>query len=389
MSLTGSYEGVAIVAPITFGYAKTSPHEVPWFIGSTLREMLRAAGLEKTQVDGLIVSSYRMAPDNAASLTEYLGISPRFIADLPYGGASGVMALRRAARAVQCGDADIIACIGADVVPPPGESGANFSTFARDHVFPYGAGGANGVFSLITEGYARAYGSTAEDFGQLCVAQRESAQSFPPALLKGAMTMADYLNARRITDSLGLYDCVMRCCGADGFLVLSVDRARALRLPYACIGGAVERHNAMPHEPVQISVGAAGDRDALYRQAGLEPAQMDFVQAYDDYPVIVMLQLESLGFCEPGTAAAFLRRHTLTADGSFPLNTSGGMLSIGQAGAAGGYLGMTEAVRQLTGGALGRAVTNPRAGMVSCYGTVNYDRGLCWSAAILLRGAPA
>jgi acetyl-CoA acetyltransferase len=381
-----SYEGVAIVAPTTFGYAKSSPHEVPWFVGSTLREMLAAAGLSKADVDGLIVASYRMAPDNTASLTEHLGMSPRFIADLPYGGASGVMALRRAARAVQCGDAEIVACIGADVVPRAGDDGAKFSSFSRDHVFPYGAAGPNGVFSLITERYAEAHQVAREDFGRICIAQRRNASRFPPALLRSPLTMEDYLDARPVTDTFGLFDCVMRCCGGEGFLAMSVERARSLGLPYACIAGSVERHNAMPDDPVQASVGIALERDRLYAQAGLGPEDMGFVQAYDDYPVIVMLQLEGLGFCAPGAARQLVREKNLGIDGDLPLNTSGGMLSVGQAGAAGGFLGLTEALRQVTGRALGGAVKRPEIGVVSGYGTVNFDRGLCSAAAIVVRG---
>ena len=90
------------------------------------------------------------------------------------------------------------------------------------------------------------------------------------------------------------------------------------------------------------------DRDELYAQAGIQPKDMDFVQIYDDYPVIVMMQFEDLGFCDEGEGAAFVRAHTLDCEGTLPTNTSGGQLSMGQAGAAGGYLGLVETVRQLT-----------------------------------------
>lgn len=381
-----SYEGVAVAAPVTFGYSKRSPYPVPWFVAGTLREMLAAAGLRKSDVDGLAIASYRNAPDNGASLTQQLGLSPGFVVDLPYGGASGVIALRRAARAVQAGDAEVVACIAADVPPAAGDTGANFSTAARDGVYPYGAGGANGVFSLITRAYANRHGVSREDFGRLCIAQRHSARHFRSALLQGPMTMADYLGARMVTDALGLYDCVMRCCGAEGVLVMPVLRARALGLPHAVILSAVERHNAHPGDDVQQRVGLAGDGAELFSAAGFAPADMDFVQAYDDYPVIVMLQLESLGFCGAGQAAAFLASKDLTFAGDFPLNTCGGMLSMGQAGAAGGFVGLTEAVRQLTGLSEDNRVRDAQVGLVSCYGTVNYDRGVCWSAAILAAG---
>ena len=87
----------------------------------------------------------------------------------------------------------------------------------------------------------------------------------------------------------------------------------------------------------------------------------------------------------PPEGPAFVRSNTLTCDGSFPNNTSGGQLSAGQAGAAGGFLGMTEAIRQLTDQAGTRAVPGARLGLVAGFGMVTYDRCLCTGAAILGR----
>jgi acetyl-CoA acetyltransferase len=127
------------------------------------------------------------------------------------------------------------------------------------------------------------------------------------------------------------------------------------------------------------------DVDDFYDHAGVGAADMDFLQAYDDYPVICFMQIEDLGFCGKGEAAEFVREHDLTTAGDFPFNTSGGQLSVGQAGAAGGSLGLVEAIRQLTDQCLGTVVANARFGLASCFGMINYDRGLCSSAAILAR----
>ena len=112
------------------------------------------------------------------------------------------------------------------------------------------------------------------------------------------------------------------------------------------------------------------------------------METYDDYPVIVMMQLEGLGFCAKGEAPDFVRAHDLTVGGDFPHNTSGGQLSVGQAGAAGGHLGLVEAVRQVTGRALGAQVPGARTALVSGFGMVNYDRGICSSAVILAGDGP-
>jgi acetyl-CoA acetyltransferase len=101
------------------------------------------------------------------------------------------------------------------------------------------------------------------------------------------------------------------------------------------------------------------------------------------------MQLEDLGFADKGAGAALAARRDLTCTGDLPLNTSGGQLSTGQAGAAGGFLGVVEALRQVTNQPLGAAVPNATLALVSGYGTVTYDRGLCSAAAILRRGRVA
>src|SRR3954463_2678615 len=379
------YEGVAVAVPVTVPYVRYSIRAAHWWLARALSSLLFQSKLKKEDIDGLSVSSFTLSPDTAIGLTQHLGMSPRWLDHVPFGGASGVVMLRRAARAVQAGDADVVACIAGDTnhVDSFRLTLANFSQFARDAVYPYGAGGTNASFAFLTAYYMRNFGATREDFGKLCVAQRANALKFAHALFKKPLTLDEYLRAREIADPLHLFDCVMPCAGADGFLVMSDDRAKKLGLPYARLLGTIERHNAFASDPVQMRAGWALDRADLYDQAGAGPEEMDFLQTYDDYPVISVMQLEDLGFCAKGEGADFIRRHTFTWDGTFPLNTSGGQLSVGQAGAAGGALGMVEALRQLTRQAEGRQVKNAKLGLVSGFGMINFDRGLGSGAAIL------
>jgi acetyl-CoA acetyltransferase len=376
---------VALAAPVTVPYVRYSIRAAHWWLARAFSEILKVSGLRKDDIDGLTVSSFTLAPDTAIGLTQHLGLSPRWLDHIPLGGASAVVALRRAARAVQAGDAEIVACIAGDTnhVDSFRLTLANFSQFARDAVYPYGAGGPNASFAFLTAFYMRMHGATREDFGKLCVAQRANALKFPFALFKTPLTMAQYLSARPIAEPLHLFDCVMPCAGAEGFLVLSEEKAKASKLPYARLLGTIERHNAFASDAVQMRAGWALERDDLYRQAGVNAQDIDFVETYDDYPVISLMQLEDLGFCGKGEGPAFVRKHSFTSDGSFPLNTSGGQLSVGQAGAAGGFLGMVEAIRQLTGEAGARQVKAAKLGLVSGFGMINYDRGLGSGAAIL------
>lgn len=383
------YDGVAVCSPVTVPYRRFSTHGAHWFIGRALRALLTESGLAKEDVDGLVVSSFTLAPDTAVGVTQHLGLSPRWLDHVPTGGAAGVMALRRAARAVQAGDAEVVACIGADTnhVDSFRHSLGSFSDFARDASYPYGASGPNSIFAMVTAHYMRAFGARREDFGRIAVDQRANAARNPNALLRKPLTLDEYLAARPVAEPIHLFDCVMPCAGAEAFLVTSESRARATGLPHALVRGAIERHNAFAEDPVMVRGGWRVDRDELYAQAGARPQDIDFVQTYDDYPVVVMMQFEDLGFCGKGEGPEFVRAHRMTHDADFPNNTGGGQLSGGQAGAAGGFLGLTEAIRQLTGAAGERAVRDAKLGLVGGYGMVTYDRCLCTGAVILGRAA--
>ena len=386
------YEGVVLTTPISLGYARQSPHGAGWYVGSVLRELLKGSGLEKHDIDGLSVSSFSLGIDSAVALTQQLDISVRWLEQANVGGVSGLLALRRATRAVQCGDAEIVACIGGDGAAHRSfeQTAAYFSNWSVDATFPYGAAGPNAPFSLITDHYMHKYGASRDDCGRISLDQRYNANHYPPAMLgHKTLSLDDYLNARPIAGPLHLFDCVMPCAGGEGFLVMTAERARQLSLPSVRVLAADELHNAHGQDPVQDRGGWTRYIDCLYQQAELGPSDMDFLQTYDDYPVISMMQMEDLGFCNKGEGPRFVREtdmrfdHSGSASNKLPHNTCGGQLSCGQAGAAAGFLGVTESLRQLTGSAQNNQVPGAQVGLVSGYGMVNYDRGLCTAAAIL------
>jgi len=387
------YEGVALVSPVSYGYKKQDDsRSASWYIGSVLRELIESAGIRKQDVDGFAVSSFSLGVDTVIGLTQHFDISPRWIEQLPYGGCSGVIALRRAARAVQAGDANIIACIGGDAAGHRSFEvmTSQFSTFTQDASFPYGAGGPNAAFSIITQYFMDRFGASRDDFGRLAVAQRYNANHYPSALFgHKKLTMEQYLDCRSVAGPLHLFDCVMPCAGGEGFLVMSVEQAKQLGLPYCVILSTGELHNAHLDDPVQFRGGWTEYAEQMYSDAAIQATDIDVLQTYDDYPVISLMQMEDLGFCEKGGGPDFIRNTDFRFDGSgtednkLPHNTSGGQLSVGQAGAAAGYMGVVENIRQLTNQAGSNQVTNAQHGLVSGYGMVNYDRGLCSGAAIM------
>ena len=162
---------------------------------------------------------------------------------------------------------------------------------------------------FLTAYYMRTYGATREDFGKLCVAQRTNALKNPLALFKKPLTLDEYLDARLIADPLRLFDCVMPCAGAEGFLVM---RRGDRREPGPALRAAAWRDRAA--QRLSRRPGAVPRRLGAWtatistRRPASGPDDIDFFQTYDDYPVINVLQFEDLGFCGKGEGAGFRPR---------------------------------------------------------------------------------
>jgi acetyl-CoA acetyltransferase len=269
------YDNVVAVLPVTVPYEKKSEKSPHWLIGKALSTLLAGANLEKADIDGLALASYTLVPDSAAVMADYFKTEFNWVLDMPMGGVSGVIGLKRAARAVQVGDAEIIACIGADAMAKKANFKTlirNFSTFSRDHTYQYGAAGPSSLFAMKTSHYMDKFGAKREDFGRICIAQREAAMDNPLAMLRKPLSMEEYLSAMKLSDPLRLYDCVMPCSGAEGFLVMSADRALSLGLKGVKISSAIESHNAYQDDEIQFRSGWAKYSDDMYDAAGLGSA---------------------------------------------------------------------------------------------------------------------
>jgi acetyl-CoA acetyltransferase len=143
-------------------------------------------------------------------------------------------------------------------------------------------------------------------------------------------------------------------------------------------------HDAQERDGLQTGLADVAPR--LWAQSGLGPDEIDVFELYDDYPVVVLMQLADLGVAAPDEAVAKLRG---PGGGGLAVNTGGGLLCAGQAGAAGGLQGFVEGVRQLRGERGDGQVAHARTALVSGYGMVLYRWGAASVAAVLDDGASA
>jgi len=349
-------------------------------------------GISKADIDGIVFCA-NVLPDDSSYMSEHLGLRVRYTAKADYGGASSVLSIARAVAAVEAGQAEVVVCVGGgnradftdlhhDAVAPP------IDYAHRSFVLPYGYGGPNMQMALLQRRHMELYGTTLEQLGKISVTFRKHAQLNDNALLQGDLTVEDYVNSKLIADPIRFFDCVMRCAGAVAVIVTSEEFARRLPKPPVYIGGYEELHsyNANDISPDKLETGFVGLRDRLFARTPRE--ELDFLQLYDDYPIAIVKQLEDLGFCGQGEGGKFVEQTDFSIWGDLPINTNGGLLSIGQPRLGGGYLPVTEAIRQLRGEAGPRQVKDARVGLVSGIGLMSYLSNLVVTVGMILGKEP-
>ncbi|MDR3098019.1 MAG: thiolase family protein [Paraburkholderia sp.] len=386
--MQSDFDGAAVVCGVEVPYRRQAPeHTTGDLLAQAFALALEQSGFDAREVDGLGVASFTLAPDHAIDMAWRLGISPRWCMDDCHGGASAINMLQHAIRAVQHGDASVIVLLSGDRFEAADfrQLVEHYNLTTRTYLRPLENGGPNSLFAMLTQRHARRYGLNARDYGAMCVAQREWAALNPGAVYRTPLTLDEYLAAPRVADPLGRFDCVPVVCGANAVVVARADLVKAR----ACEAGAPLhvralqcRYNPDHQAGDGLETGLAALAGALWTQATATPADIDVISVYDDYPVMSLIQLADLGFAPDGDLRALIAR---IASRELPVNTSGGQLSAGQAGAAGGMHGFVEAVRQLQGAAGERQVRGARLALVSGYGMVQYRHGMCANAVVLER----
>lgn len=351
-------------------------------LADAARRALADAGLRAADVDGLAVGSFSLPPDHAIDVAWQLGLKTRWLMDDTTGGASALNMLGHAVAAVERGEARAVLVLAGDVMSSQGFGRMvdRFNSVAQRYLAPLPHGGPNALFALLTQRHAAAHGLERADYAAVPLSQRAWAAGNPGAVYRDPMTLADYLAAPLVAEPLCRFDCVPVVSGADAIVV--ADESLAGEAPAITIRAQRSSFNWDQQDGEGLHTGLAPLADELWAAAGVGPAEVDLASVYDDYPVMVLIALEDLGFAA-GDVGRLARERIGTR--KLPVNTSGGQLSAGQAGAAGGMNGLVEAVRQLRGEAAGRQVEDARLALVSGYGMVLYRYGACANAVVLER----
>jgi acetyl-CoA C-acetyltransferase len=355
-------------------------------LAEVARDAIADAGLEMSDIDGLITEGFAEAPFMAPStLVEYLGMQVKFAEVVDLGGATGAGMVWRAAAAISAGLCETVVCVTAarrekrTTAGPKRSAGTGWAGRRSDRTpysefeVPFGAIGANYGYALIANRYMHEFALKPEQLAKIAVAQRYNACHNPNALFFGQpISVDDVLNSPMIVDPLHLLEIVMPVAGAAALVITSSKKAKKAKQPPIYILGAGEHttHRSITYAPNLTNSAIKVAADAAFKMADVSRKDIDLASIYDCYTITVLISLEDAGFAKKGKGGEFVDKHNLQWDGDFPLNPHGGQLSFGQAGIAGGMSHVTEAARQLMHRANGRQVKKPKLAFVNGNGGI-------------------
>jgi acetyl-CoA acetyltransferase len=358
------------------GVGESDIGKVPHLTGLGLnaqacKRALDDAGLHPRDVDGLLTAYSFTEPYTmlGSALCEYTGMRPRMCTSMVTGGASPGIMLRHAAQAIASGTAEtVLVCAGENRATGLGREGSIAVLTNVGHPQfekPYG-GSIPAFYAMVAQRHMYEHGTTREQMAAVAVNTRAHALLHPSAQMKTALTVEHVLSSKRIADPLGMLDCCIISDAAGAFVVTSAERAKDLvDKPVYLLGiGEMHTHEHVLCAPDLSTFGALQSGRAAYEMAGLRPQDVDLAQLYDCFSIVPIIELEELGFCEPGEGGHFFETGKARIGGQLPVNTNGGMLSHAHAGAAGAILGVVEVARQLRGGLGPRQVEGAKVGLV-------------------------
>lgn len=350
-----------------------------------VHDMIKHAGnaaIDEAGIDRELISAAYIGNFNGQQLTgqghigplamEALGLSHVPALRVEGACASGGLALLQGVEAIRSGRHQAVLVGGVEKMTHQSTAVVTHAlTSAMDIEYEANTGLTfPGSFALIAHRYFHEYRNVQQEMAQVAVNAHDNALLNPNAQMHKQIDVDKVLNAPRIADPLGLFDCSLVTDGAAFMVLVSEDLAaelettndhRQVKITGSGHGGdALTLHGKQSMTSFNSTLRAAAQ---AYGQANLEPRDIDLAEVHDCFTITQIINTEDLGFFENGKGADAVAEGVTARDGAMPINTSGGLKAKGHPIGATGISQAIEIVTQIRGEAGDRQVKTADKGI--------------------------
>ena len=349
------------VAVVGAGYTKFDEH---W--EKSLRRLSTEAGalaLADAKIEGKDVKALYIGNMSAghfigqehlsALAAEESGLIPIPATRVEAACASSALAFREAAISIMSGKYDIVIAAGAEKMTDiRGTSALSALMGAGDQEWETSMGLTfTGLYALMAHRHMKEYGTTREQMAMVSVNNHRNGALNPNAQYPYEITVDKVLKSSLIADPLRLLDCSPITDGAAAVVLASEEAAKNFEKPVWLLGSGQASDTLSLHNRKSLTEIFATKVAAkkAYEEAGIGPGNIDIAEVHDCFSINEIIAIEDLGFCQKGMGGKFVEDGKITREGEKPINTAGGLKSIGHPVGATGIRQIVDIVKQLRG----------------------------------------
>jgi len=282
--------------------------------------------------------------------------------------ASGGLAIRQGFFSVASGMNDVVVVGGVEkMTDVVGSEATGTLATALDQEWEAFFGATfPSLYAMIATRHMHEYDTTREQLAQVAVKNHANGALNPYAQFKRAISLENIINAPMVAYPLGMLDCSPVSDGAAAVILCAADKAKKYTdKPVRIIGSGQASDTLSLHGRRDICTfdSAVHAAKMAYKQANLQPKDIDVAEVHDCFTIAEILAVEDLGFVKKGEGGKAIENKITTLDGDTPVNTSGGLKAKGHPVGATGVAQIAEIVMQLRGEADQRQVKNAQIGL--------------------------
>jgi acetyl-CoA C-acetyltransferase len=223
--------------------------------------------------------------------------------------------------------------------------------------------------AMIMQRYMYEFGWKHGDFATFSINAHANAMFNPCARLHTRITTESFEKADMIASPINLLDASPIGDGAAAILLVPAETLRNKQQIIVSASASATDTIAIHDRSDSLFLSAAHlSAVNAYRQAELEPNEIDFFELHDAFSIMAVLSLEACGFAERGKGPSLGLDGVITPKGRLPICTRGGLKARGHPVGATGVYQLVEVVQQLRGECGETQVENARIGMAQNIG---------------------